>query len=69
MLAPASDTKLICVRNGEVRISDGLAMEAERQITGFNILECAGLDEAVEVAAKHPVAAFGTLELRAFADS
>ena len=56
MLAPASETKLIRVRNGEVRISDCLAMEAERQITGFNILECSGMAEALEVASKHPVA-------------
>jgi len=39
------------------------------QISGFNILDCADFDEALEVGAKHPVAAFGTLELRSFADS
>jgi hypothetical protein len=34
------------------------------QIAGFNILECADLEEAVEVAAKNPGASFGVLELR-----
>jgi hypothetical protein len=29
----------------------------------------APIDEALEVAAKHPVAAFGVLEVRAFADA
>jgi hypothetical protein len=31
--------------------------------------ECEDLDEALEVAGKHPVASFGTLELRPFAES
>jgi len=35
------------------------------QIAGFNILECADIDEAIEVAAKNPGASFGVLELRA----
>jgi hypothetical protein len=39
------------------------------QISGFNILDCADLDEALEVASKPPVAKFGTLELRAFVES
>ena len=34
------------------------------QIAGFNILECADVDEALEVASKKPGAAFGMLELR-----
>jgi len=34
-------------------------------IAGFNILECADLDEAIEVASKNPGASFGILELRA----
>ncbi len=53
---------------GRFDASTGVA-RTERQISGFNILECEDLDEALEVAAKHPVAAFGTLELRPFADS
>jgi hypothetical protein len=38
------------------------------QIAGFDILDCADLDEAMEVAAKPPVARFGSLELRPFAE-
>ena len=41
---------------------------AKEQIAGFDILDCADLDEAIEVAAKHPVARFGTLELRPFVE-
>jgi len=31
---------------------------------GFDIIECASLDEAVEIAARHPAAASGTIEIR-----
>jgi hypothetical protein len=30
------------------------------------VIECASLDEAIEVAAKHPMARFGMLEIRPF---
>ena len=35
---------------------------------GFDILDCADLDEAVEVARRHPMAYHGRIELRAFVD-
>jgi hypothetical protein len=68
VLAPSSDTKTLRVRDGELLVSDGPVAEASMQVAGFNILECADLDEAVEVASKNPGAGFGTLELRPFAD-
>jgi len=67
VLAPASEAATVRVRDGDVVRESGPATDATVQISGFNILDCAGLDEALEVAAKHPVAAFGVLELRAFA--
>jgi hypothetical protein len=36
------------------------------RIAGFDILECANLDEAVEIAAKHPMARSGRIEIRPF---
>jgi hypothetical protein len=38
--------------------------EQTLQIAGFNILECADVEEAIEVASKNPGASFGVLELR-----
>ena len=67
-LAPVQDATAIRVRAGELVIADGPFAETKEQIGGFDILECADLDEAIEVAAKHPVARFGTLELRPFAE-
>ncbi len=51
---------------GEVVLADGPFAETKEQIAGFDILECSDLDEAIEVASKHPVARFGALELRPF---
>ncbi|MGZ4308039.1 MAG: YciI family protein [Gaiellaceae bacterium] len=69
VLQPVSEAATVRVRDGEVQVDHGPVSEGETQISGFNILDCADLDEALEVASKHPVAAFGTLELRPFADS
>lgn len=69
VLAPVGEAKTLRVRGGEVEIDDGPVAESDAQISGFNILDCADLDEALEVASKHPVAKFGTLELRAFVES
>jgi hypothetical protein len=55
-------------RDGETLVSDGPFAETKEFVAGFNLLECADLDEAIEVAAKCPVSWFKTLELRAFPD-
>jgi hypothetical protein len=67
-LAGVQDATTIRVRGGEVVIADGPFAEAKELIAGFDILDCADLDEAIEVAAKHPVARLGALELRPFAE-
>ena len=54
------------VRGGEVVLADGPFAETKELIAGFDILECADLDEAIEVASKHPLAPYGMLELRPF---
>src|SRR5688572_21898849 len=65
-LQPVRDSTTVRVRGGEVLIADGPFAETKEQIVGFDVLECADLDEAIEVAKKHPVATFGALELRPF---
>jgi len=54
------------VRDGRTLITDGPFAETKEQIAGFNVLECADLDEAIEVASRHPTAKIGTFELRPF---
>ena len=64
VLGPLDAGRTIRVREGETIVEDGPVAEQGVQIAGFNILECADLGEAVEVAAKNPGASFGILELR-----
>src|SRR5579862_9820465 len=54
VLDPPGEAKTVRLRDGELQLGDGPAGDDETQISGFNILDCASLDEAVEVASKHP---------------
>jgi hypothetical protein len=65
-LQPVSDATTVRVRDAEVLLADGPFAETKEQIAGFDIIECADLDQAIEVASKHPVASFGTIEVRPF---
>jgi hypothetical protein len=63
-LRPASNATTVRVRDSEIVLTDGPYAETKEQIAGFDLLECADLDEAIEVASKHPMARFGMLEVR-----
>jgi hypothetical protein len=65
-LRPRKDARTVRVRKGKVLVSDGPFTESKEVIVGFDILECASMDEAIEIAARHPMARAGRLELRAF---
>ncbi len=64
VLGSQSESRTIRSRAGRVMVNEGPVSENAVHIAGFNILECADLDEALEVASKNPGARFGTLELR-----
>nr|WP_245908720.1 YciI family protein [Pseudosporangium ferrugineum] len=66
-LTPPSSATTVRVRGGELLLTDGPFAETKEVIVGFDILECADLDEAIEVARAHPMAWVGRLELRPFA--
>jgi hypothetical protein len=63
--APRTSTT-VRVRDGEVLVADGPFAETKEQIAGYSVLECADLEQAIEVASRHPTARFGTLELRPY---
>jgi hypothetical protein len=63
-LRPVKQTTTIRVRTGELLVSDGPFAETKEQIAGYSVLECTGLDEAIEVSSRHPTARIGTFELR-----
>ena len=53
-------------RDGEVLVSDGPFTESKEWIAGYDVIDAADLDEAIEIAAKHPMARAGRIEVRAF---
>lgn len=63
-LRSSDDATTVRARDGEVLISDGPFVETKEQIGGFALIECADLDEAVDVASRHPFAAHGVIEIR-----
>jgi hypothetical protein len=67
-LGPTSAATTVRVRNGELLVTDGPFAETKEVIVGYDLLECADLDEAIEVARAHPMARGGRLELRPFAE-
>jgi hypothetical protein len=65
-LRPVDDATTVRVSKGEVLVTDGPFTESKDWIAGFDILECENLDEAIAIAARHPQANGGKLELRPF---
>ena len=63
-LRPPDEGKAVRVRRRQLLLSDGPFAETKEQVGGFCFIECASLDEAVEVAARHPAATYGTIEVR-----
>ena len=63
---PPSKAKTVRVRDGELLVTDGPFLETKEALGGFDVLECRDLDEAIEVAAAHPMAKAGVLEIRPF---
>ena len=61
-LRSASDATT--VRDHGSLVTDGPFAETREQIGGYDLMECADLAEAIQVAAKHPVARWGAIEVR-----
>ncbi len=68
-LRSAGEAKIVHVRDGELLVSDGPFAETKEQIGGYDVVECAGLDAAIGVAAGHPLARTAKVEIRPFWDA
>ncbi len=64
-LRPAEDARTVIVRAGERIVRDGPFTESPERIAGFDVIDADSLDEAVDIAAAHPMARFGRIEVRA----
>jgi hypothetical protein len=63
-LRRVSEATTVRVRDGRLSVSDGPFAETKEQMGGYDLIEAKDLDEAIEIASKHPVAAFGSVEIR-----
>ena len=63
-LAPPRRARTVRVRDGKPLVTDGPFAETKEAVGGFDLIECASLEEAVQIAAAHPVARTGTVEVR-----
>ncbi|GAA2067669.1 MULTISPECIES: YciI family protein [Leifsonia] len=66
VLQAPSESRVVRVRDGKRYVTDGPFAETKEWICGFDILEVEDLDEAIEIASRHPMARNGQLELRPF---
>ncbi len=63
-LAPPRRARTVRVRDGKAIITDGPFVETKEAVGGYDLIECGSLEEAVEIAAAHPIAQSGTIEVR-----
>lgn len=63
-LAPPRRARSVRLRDGKKVVTDGPFAETKEAVGGFDLLECDSLEEAVEIAASHPIAEMGTIEVR-----
>lgn len=67
-LHPESTATTVRVRDGQTLITDGPFAETHEHLGGYYVLNCRGLDEALELAALCPMAQQGSIEVRPIAE-
>ena len=65
LLAPSKGAT-VRVRRSERLVTEGPFAETKEVIVGFDVIDVATREEAIEIAATHPVAKFGAVEVREF---
>jgi hypothetical protein len=63
-LRPVVDATTVRVRDGETLVSDGPFAETKDFVGGLVIIEVDNLDDAIAIAAGHPYARWGGVEIR-----
>jgi hypothetical protein len=63
-LRPVVDATTVRVRDGETLVSDGPFAETKDFVGGFVMVDCENLDDAIAIAAGHPYARWGGVEIR-----
>lgn len=65
-LRSVQDATTVRTRGDEVLLSDGPFAETKELVVGYDIVDCADLDEAIRIASRHPCARYGAIEVRPF---
>jgi hypothetical protein len=68
-LRPAATAVTVRVLDGEIVWADGPFAESTEVMSRFDLVECASLAEAVDLAARHPCARAGAVEIRPIWDA
>jgi hypothetical protein len=63
-LEPVATATTVRVRNGKVSVTDGPFAETKEYLAGFYMIEARDLNEAIQLAARIPPAAVGSIEVR-----
>jgi hypothetical protein len=64
ILHPTSCATSVRLREGKRLVTDGPFAETREQLAGYIIVHAENLDDAIVIAAQHPVALDGTIEVR-----
>ncbi len=54
------------LRDGEMHVSEGPFVDIEEFIAGIDVVSCADRQQAIELAATHPIARYHAIEVRPF---
>jgi hypothetical protein len=65
-LMSVRDATTVRTRGHEVLLTDGPFAETRELIAGYDVIDCTDLDEAIQIASRHPCARFGAIEIRPF---
>jgi hypothetical protein len=63
-LRPPSDAVTVRVREGKIVITKGPFANSKEKMAAYELIECASLEEAIDVASTHPMAKAATIEVR-----
>jgi hypothetical protein len=67
-LQPTETATTVRLRKGQTLTTDGPFAETKEWLSGFYLLDCKSLDEALAWAAKIPGAKYGSIEVRPLMD-
>jgi len=63
-LQPPGEAKTVRVRNGKRVCTKGPFADSEEKMCAYDLIECANIEEAVDVASRHPMAQVASIEVR-----